>query len=121
VTALVIITLACHHGATSGADAPGPFTTGPRATIRNYNWLDVTIYVVRGGARSRLGIVNGQDSRTFLLPKALMPTGTVRLMVDPIAASGRYVSDEITVSPGQVVELTVMPSLGMSTFAIRSR
>jgi hypothetical protein len=113
--------MACHRGATFGADAPDPVTPEPRATIRNYNWRDVTIYLVRGPTRTRLGFVNAHDSRTFVLPRALMPTGTVRLMVDPIAASGGYVSDEITVSPGQVVELAVMPYLGMSTFAIRSR
>ena len=88
--------------------------------VTNTNWADVTIFSVRGMTRSRIGFVSALSTRAFLVPRSDMPDGTVRLLVDPIGSDRAYVTESIGVSPGQHVELTVMPAMAMTTLAVRT-
>ena len=90
-------------------------------SVKNDNWLDVTIFAVRGGARTRLGFVTGMSRGTFPVPSDFAPDGTLQLMVDPVGSSATYVTDKIVVNSGQRVELTVATVLRMSSFAVWSQ
>jgi len=120
VAALVALTIDGAACATKkGSAQPQPERTA--VTVKNDNWLDVTIFAVRGGARTRLGFVTGMSRGTFPVPSDFAPDGTLQLMVDPVGGHNVYVTDRIVVNSGQRVELTVAQVLRMSSFSVWAR
>ena len=123
-----------HHCAVLGAAAlvaacasgtnRGPSKLEPKEislTVSNQNWLDVDSFGIRGTSRYRLGEVGGNASATLGIPTHLIVHGAVQLMADPVGSDDIYVSEMITVTPDQTVELTVAPRIRMSTYAVYAR
>lgn len=78
--------------------------------VENNGFSDMRIYVYQGGQRIRLGTANGHQTSTFKLNKALVPGITsLRFEAVPIGAQGSSVSEQITVSPGESITLTIQP------------
>ncbi len=78
--------------------------------VENQNFLDVTVYALRGGQRVRLGVVPGLSSQVFFLPPNLVSLGTeLQLLADPIGSNATAVSQTIYVRPGDVVQF-IIPS-----------
>jgi hypothetical protein len=86
--------------------------------VRNDNWLDMNIYLVRNGNQERLGTVGSFGRGTFRLDASRLQSGDVRLKADPIGSNVIYVSPVLIVNPGQTVRLHVMNSLSLSTVAV---
>jgi hypothetical protein len=83
------------------------------ATIRveNQAFLDMNIYVWRSSQRLRLGTVTGNSTARFKLPNNIVFGSTpLRFQADPIGGNRQPLSQEITVSPGDEVVLTIPPS-----------
>ncbi|HEX6048986.1 MAG TPA: hypothetical protein VFZ21_06955 [Gemmatimonadaceae bacterium] len=104
----------------------GPATWGdsptPTVTVRNDNWLDVVVYLVRGATRFRLGTVTGTSTETFRLTEAATAGASpLRIAADPIGSRAGYVSDPIVLAPGQRLEVNVASRISGSTFSIRDR
>lgn len=79
--------------------------------VDNQSFPDMTIYVIEGARRVRLGLAGGNTKTKFTLPKYLVRTLTsVRFQADPIGSARAPISDEITVSPGDEVVLRIPPS-----------
>lgn len=90
-----------------GPRAPQEATT---VRVQNQNFLDMNVYVIQGGARTRLGTATGNSTARFTIPASLVHTLTqLRFFADPIGGRGTPVSEEITVSPGDEVTLTIPP------------
>ena len=89
--------------------------------VTNENWLDVDVFVVRGNSRYRLGTVGGNGSATLNIPASVTVHGEFQLMADPIGSKDIYVTDRITVTPDQMVQLTLAPRMRMSSFAVYPR
>lgn len=89
--------------------------------VTNENWLDVNVFVVRGDGRYRIGEVTGNTSATLTIPSSLIIHGEVQLMADPVGSDDRYVTETISVSPNEAVQLTVAPRMRMSSYAVRNR
>ena len=90
----------------------GPQQQQEATTLRvdNQSVADMTIYAIRGGQKVRLGLATGIRVSTFTIPSSLIFGSTpLRFLADPIGSSRTPVSDEITVSPGDVVSLTIPP------------
>jgi hypothetical protein len=100
------------------ADAAGERTM---IRVNNHNWSDMTVYLVRNGARMRLGSVSSLDTRTFEIPMSLLAsTGdAVRLMADPIGSTRVFTSPPLLIAPGQRAEWRLENSLALSSFWIR--
>jgi hypothetical protein len=78
--------------------------------VENRSFIDYTVYVLRTGQRYRLGLVNALGTQTFVLPRGLVTGPTpLRFTADPLGANAQSVSDEITVQPGDQVELLIPP------------
>jgi hypothetical protein len=78
--------------------------------VRNQNFLDMNVFVVRGGQPIRLGTVSGNSTQVLRIPAYLLAGVTpLRFVADPIGRSRGPVSEEIVVSPGDQVELMVPP------------
>jgi len=91
-------------------------------SVRNQHFADVTVYISPGDASwQRLGSVTGNTSTNLAIPSALTaPAGEYRIRVHAIGTpeATDYISDRILAARGTVIELTVAPVLGMSSWSI---
>ena len=78
--------------------------------VDNQNFLDMTVYLVRGGQRIRLGTVPGLSSRTIMLRPEYVGYGAdLQVEVHPIGGQGNPITESISVHPGDVIRLTIPP------------
>jgi hypothetical protein len=90
-----------------GAEPQAP----TRLRVENQAFLDMTIYVYRNSQKIRLGTATGNSTTRFTVPSNLIFGATpLRFQADPIGSNRRSISEEITVSPGDEVTLTIPPS-----------
>jgi hypothetical protein len=107
------------------ARAPSPFAEATReeeirVEVRNDNYLDVTVYVMRDGMSYRLGDVTGSSSATLEIPPSqVLAAMGVRLLVNPIGSRGAYLSEPIMAGPGDTITLRVASVLRMSSWSMR--
>ena len=93
-----------------GKGGPVPEQEATTVRVRNQSFLDHNIYVLNGGARSRLGTVSGNSTVVLRIPPSFVQPGSlVRFLADPIGSSTTPVSDQLVVSPGDEVQLTIPP------------
>ena len=80
---------------------------------------DVTIYLVRGSLRQRLGMVTALGTTEFTFPwRWLSQSGTSRLMAYPIAGARSHLSDPLILQPGQWIKWTLEADLTRSSMAV---
>lgn len=79
--------------------------------VENQGFPDMTVYASRSGQRVRLGIATGLSKTSFTIPSSLLSGVTpLRFIADPIGGNRASVSQEITVSPGDTVMMTIPAS-----------
>jgi len=79
--------------------------------VDNQAFPDMTIYVIEGSRRIRLGMANGHSQSRFQIPNYLVRgLVTLRFQADPIGSNVAPVSDTITVEPGDEVTLRIPPA-----------
>jgi len=110
-------------GATTGATQSQDVDAASERTmirVNNYNWSDMTVYVVRDGTRMRLGSVSSLETRMFEVPTSyLISAGEVRLVADPIGSTRVFTSPPLLIAQGQGAEWRLENSLALSSFWIR--
>ncbi len=78
--------------------------------VDNQSFNDMRIYVIQGGQRIRVGTANGKQISTFKLSRSVISGFTsVRVQAVPIGANGNSVSEEISIQPGEELELRISP------------
>ena len=78
-------------------------------TVDNQSYSDMTIYVVRG-QRIRLGTARGLGKTVFAIPPSVVGgVASLRFIADPIGSSRTSVSEEITITEGDEIGLTIPP------------
>lgn len=78
--------------------------------VENRGFADMVIYAISGAQRVRLGLANGNSTRSFPIPTTLTRgAGPLRFLADPIGGSRTPVSEEMVVQPGDLVTLTIPP------------
>ena len=113
VAALVIgaITVACGGRAvetSAGEVALADTTTS--LVVDNRGFADMTIYVLEGSSRRRLGTANGNSRTRIPLPRTLVGNGRdLQFLADPLGGTRSSVSQRIFVAPGDKVGMTIMP------------
>jgi hypothetical protein len=76
--------------------------------VENQNFLDATIYVLRGSQRIRLGNVTGLTTRVLRIPDSIIFGATpLRFIAEPIASPRTPISHEIVVHPGDEIRLVL--------------
>lgn len=105
--AVSLVTTACASRNTAGSlDKPLPTTV----VVDNQGVLDMTIYVLRGAQRVRLGIAGGlTKTRLTIPPGVIYGAVTLRFIADPIGGSRNPVSEEISISEGDEIGLRIPP------------
>lgn len=107
-TGLVALALAgCSHNQADTGIIPNQATI---LRVDNQSFNDMRIYVIQGGQRIRVGTANGKNTTTFKVPRSVISGfTTVRVEAVPIGANGHSVSEEISVQPGEELELRILP------------
>ncbi len=97
-----------------GADPFSP-TAGTaaeiRVRVRNSNFYDATLTAAGDMGQRRLGTVGGNQTSVFTTPWTA--TGGLQIRVD-LLAGPTCITDAITVSPGDMVELEILPDIRSS-------
>jgi hypothetical protein len=100
---------ACSHTPEPKPEGPPPKTTMLR--VENRNFYDMTIFLVRYGSRTRLGLAPGNTTSNFEFPSQFLESGsgTVRFEASPVGSAGRAFTQELSVQPGDLVSVTIQP------------
>lgn len=110
--------LGCRKRDAETRPAPDPNAPVP-VEIESHFMGDVTIYLVRGSMRQRLGMVTGLGTAEFTFPwRWLSQSGTSRLMAYPIAGARAQLSEPLIVQPGQWIKWTLEADLTRSSMAV---
>lgn len=118
--AMLLAAVACARAGQAGDRSPSvqAITT---ARITNNGWLDVNVYASHGGSRQRLGMVTGQNTQVFRLPRNILDARGVQLFIDPIGSPHGYQTELISVAPGQEIALVVQQRISMSHYSVFDR
>ena len=107
--ALALAPAACASNRAAGG--PGVVQERTTLVVDNQNFLDFTIYLIAGGQRIRLGLATGNTKTRMTIPAQFVFGATsLQFQADPIGGRRAPVSQAITVSPGDEVELTIPPN-----------
>lgn len=107
-TMAVVATAGCNRNRVQTDIDPDAATV---LVVDNQAFPDMTIYVIEGARRVRLGMAGGHAQTKFTLPKYLVRSLTsIRFQADPIGSNRAPISDEITVTPGDEVTLRIPPA-----------
>ena len=87
--------------------------------VENHGWSDIVIYLVRGTAVDRLGMVGSLNTKSFVFPYRKLGVGSdVRLRADPIGGPRTFTSENLLVQPGQWIKWTLESDLTRSFLAV---
>jgi hypothetical protein len=122
IAALGLTTLgACHHGKSIGAAAAESSNNGSM-TVRvvNHAWLDVTIYLLQGTHRDRIGTATASSTSTFQVPLRQLSAGReYQLYGDPVGSRQTVRSEPLRAQDGDVVTWTLEDDLARSSIDVR--
>jgi hypothetical protein len=106
--ALALVIGACVRAAPGAAADPA--RAGATLVVDNQSTLEMTVYATRGAERVRLGQARSLQSTTLRIPSDLVGGFALRFIADPIGSNRTPISEEITVWPGDTVEIRIPPS-----------
>jgi hypothetical protein len=108
LTPLAFLLVLASCGGTRRAPADPQEATYVR--VENQSTLDMNIYVLRSGQRVRLGTATAHQTSRFRIPRDLIFGITpLRFMADPIGGNRTPVTQEIAVTAGDEIVLTIPP------------
>ena len=106
--AACLVTTAC---ASSGYNTKAGAREPTTVVVDNQALLDMTIYVVRGAQRVRLGTATGLSKTRLTIPQGIVAGATtLRFLADPIGGNRQPVSEEVNVGEGDEIGLRIPPS-----------
>jgi hypothetical protein len=87
--------------------------------VTNHNYLDVIVYVIHDGQRTRIGTVTGSSAQAFTLPVRLIGQAhELRLYGDPVGSEDFALTELLVVHPGQSIEWTLETDLRRSSVGV---
>jgi hypothetical protein len=105
----VLLLAGCASG---GRARPAPAEDRTTVRVDNRSWNAVNVYAIRTSQRIRLGTVQATSTTVLEIPRTLVSgLTTLRFQIDPIGSNRTPISEQITVSPGEEVQL-IVPNVG---------
>ena len=87
--------------------------------VANHNYLDVVVYVLHDGQRTRIGTVTGSSSQVFYFPVRLLGQGhEIQLYGDAIGSPDFARTERLIIQPGQYIEWTLESDLRRSSVGV---
>lgn len=79
-------------------------------TVDNRGFTDMTIYIVNGGQRVRIGMAVGKTTTALTIPvRVLGSARELQFLADPIGSDRTSVTDRLFVRAGDQVTLVIPP------------
>ena len=104
---LLLAGCARRRASAAGDELPARPTT---LLVENRRTTDFTLYIDRGGARQRLGMVSGPGTARFTIPAELVSFSTpLRVTADPLAARG-LLQESIVARRGDTLIFYINPT-----------
>jgi hypothetical protein len=98
--------------------APGQAVEAPRLVVRSDYFGDLDIYAITGATRMRIGAVSTGRTVNFRLPRTLLTRLEIQFQIDPVGPVAPFTYRPIAFGPRNVIELSIAPTLQMSSYAI---
>jgi hypothetical protein len=87
--------------------------------VVNHHWLDVTVYVIHDGQRTRVGVAGGTAETQMVLPSRLLGVGRdIQLYGDPIGSPEQAITEVLVIQPGQFIEWSLEWGLERSSVGV---
>ena len=88
--------------------------------VSNHNWLDVVIYVVHSGQRTRVATVVATGSASVVVPNHALRNsgGQIRLLAHAIGNPNTFMSETIVARPGMTIDWTLESDLKRSSLSV---
>lgn len=120
LAALLVLTSACWRHRKPADTAARDVPSGEVALhVTNHNYLDVAVYIVHDGQRTRVGTVTGSSTQVFFFPTRLLGQGgEIELLGDPIGSSQVARTERLIVQPGQYIAWTLETDLRRSSVGV---
>ena len=95
-----------------------PPTEASTVVVRNDYLGELDVYAITGSIRTRIGSISGGRTASFRIPGSLLIRPEIQFQVDPVGPVAPFSYRPIAVGPGNMIELSVAPTLQMSSYAI---
>lgn len=121
--AAVAFTLgACAPAAQQSGSSNTPAPNRTTLTVENNNFQDVTVYLIGGSTRTRLGTVTSMKQEEFRIPQTLA-SGVADLVIEavPFGNGETYRSPTFQITPGSQVSLRVGQQMLLSNLRLYER
>jgi hypothetical protein len=121
-TLLLVATSAvgCHRGGVGARAEQDSWNGEMTVRVVNHSWLDVTVYLLQGTRRDRIGSATATSTTTFRISlRRLTSGGEYRLFGDPVGSRTTVRSEPLHAQDGDVVTWTLEDDLSRSTVDVR--
>lgn len=112
---------ACHQRRSVGeAAAESGYNGAITLKVVNHAWLDITVYLLQGSRRDRIGVATATSTSTFHIPLRQLSAGAeYRLFGDPVGSRQTVRSEALHAHDGDVVTWTLEDDLARSSVDVR--
>lgn len=94
----------------AGGRRPAPERERTILVVDNRAYTDMTIYVVAGARRTRVGTAGGLTQTRLTIPASSLGNGgSISFVADPIGGNRQSFSTEVYVRAGETITLTIPP------------
>lgn len=115
ILGVAMVSLACSNRHRTEAE---PVSDIP-LKVTNRNWLDIVVYVVHGGERTRIGMVTSASAQEFLLPARLLGQAhELSLIGEAIGSNDVARTETLVIHSGQYIEWTLESDLRRSSVGV---
>lgn len=115
---LAVTAASCSRGKKSDS---APVPSGPVSLrVENHNWVNVIVYVLHDGQRTRLGMATGSKTTDLTIPYwVVRQASTIQLIGDAVGSNDGIITDAVTVRPWMRLAWTLETDLSRSALAIQ--
>lgn len=110
--AILALALTVLAACSSGRQSRPGTSADERTTLQvdNRSFTDMTVYMVNGGQRIRLGLAVGKTVTSLTIPpRVLGASRELQFLADPVGSNRTAVSDRLYVRAGDTVTLMIPP------------
>lgn len=117
--ALCLTSIGCRHGSVGEAASQSSYTGALTLRVVNHSWLDVTVYLMQGTRRERVGTATATSTTEFHLALRSFASRDYQLFGDPIGSRQTVRSESLHAQDGDVVTWTLEDNLERSSIDVR--
>lgn len=118
ISMFVVTAASCSRGRKTQSSqlASGPVSL----RVENHNWVNVNVYVLHGGQRTRLGMATGSKTTDMTIPYWIVgQSSSIQLQGEAVGSSDRITTTAVTVRPWMHLDWTLETDLSRSALAIK--